>query len=463
MDENRKREVSEQHGLIEVAKETDALDFKRNSHPDATWFRDAGLGLFITWGLSSVQGQGDLSWSMIKNRMGKEEAASKYGLCAVQKTFTPIEYWKQAEHFAPEKFDPCKILAAAKAAGARYAVLVAKHHDGFALWPSAHGDFNTKLRMNGRDLVKEYVEACRANGMKAGLYYSPPDWRFNKDYMSFNYIGKKPELDVFHKPIQGEDSGTNASSGKATQESMTSLKTPESHAAAFKAYVKGQVEELLTKYGKVDLLWFDGNVRGAFSVDWLRQLQPGIVVNNRGFGRGDFYCDECCFPERRRDGWWEYCHILNDGAWGYLEHETYKPLGWLVSELAKARSWNGNFLFNVGPDAHGELPEAYYKRMKQLEKWMNRNSESIFDVEGSHWPEKANVPVTRKGKRLFAHVEWLFEGGDVVIEDIGKPLAAHSLSDGAPVDFEWKEMTLRFRIEGERRSNVNDVVEILLQ
>jgi alpha-L-fucosidase len=159
-----------------------------NTHPDAQWFPDAGLGLFIHWGLASVKGTGDLSWGMLANKPWKDQ------------TVTPNTYYGWARDWKPDKVDYDSLLAQAKAAGFTYAVMVTKHHDGFALWPTDQGDLGTKQFLGGRDFVKEFVEACRKHGLKVGLYYSPPDWWFDRAYKNFAMRG--PSLDMDHQPVQ---------------------------------------------------------------------------------------------------------------------------------------------------------------------------------------------------------------------------------------------------------------------
>ena len=224
-------DVAEQHAQIGASAASSKIDFKRTEHPDAQWFPEAGLGLFMHFGISSVRGEGDISWSMMKrNSATLAEINGRYGIYAVQTNPSPARYWEQAKDFKADKFDPVKILSAAKKAGFKYAVLTTKHHDGFALWPSKHGDFNIGKYQPGRDIVKEYVEGCRKTGMKIGFYYSPPDWYFNRDHMSFNYGNKKPDLDIHHKPCELPE---------------RSEEECQAWDAKYRAYVKGHVEELL--------------------------------------------------------------------------------------------------------------------------------------------------------------------------------------------------------------------------
>jgi alpha-L-fucosidase len=139
-----------------------------NKHPDAQWFPDAGLGLFIHWGIGTVGDNGDISWGMLANKPWTDI------------TVKPSIYFARAKDWKPDRMDYAKMLAQASAAGFTYAVMVTKHHDGLALWPSKFGDFGTRQFLDGRDFVKEYVAACRKHGLKVGLYYSPPDWWFDR-------------------------------------------------------------------------------------------------------------------------------------------------------------------------------------------------------------------------------------------------------------------------------------------
>ena len=430
-------------------------DFKRTEHPDAQWFPEAGLGLFLHFGISSVRGECDLSWGMIKQEMNRKRDIEQWGLFAMRNQMTPANYWAMAKDFSADLFDPEKFLSAAKKAGFKYAVLTTKHHDGFALWPSKFGDFNIGKYQPGRDLVKEYVEGCRKAGLKVGFYYSPPDWYFNRDYMSFNYggidyisdkhEGNKPYLDIHHKPFKLEHSKEDVEAWKKK----------------YLAFVKGQTEELLTNYGKIDILWFDGTAMNAITADRIRELQPGILINTRGLGVGDFKTPECKFPEKAqvKDWWWEYCHVGYDGGWGYRNHDGYKPAGWILSEFVKARAWGGNFLPNYGPDSHGELPEVFYKRMEQIAKWREKHEESVSGVEPGPWPEQSDVPVTVKGDTWYVFFDYLNDGW-ATLRDVKKPVEARLLLTGETVPFEYGAGTLKIMLPEDMRTTLVDVVAV---
>lgn len=429
--------AADQHAAIGV--KTTAQNFQRTTHPDAQWFPEAGLGLFIHWGISSVHGGVDLSWGMMAEKPWDPRDTQ---------TITPAAYFKLAESFNPTLYDPDKWLRAAKAAGFRYVVMTTKHHDGYAMWPSAYGDFGVKQFLPGVDLVKGYVEACRKNGLKCGLYYSPPDWHFNRQYMSFHY-GSADQ-----KRFPGREHYDLDHHVMATIPSP-----PADWDAKYRAYVRGQVTELLTNYGKIDIIWFDGGP-DALRVDEIRALQPGILINPRMHGYGDFQTPECHFPDTPLTGWWEMCDIWHHAGWGYQKSaETYKPLSWVLTMLARVRSWGGNFLPNVGPRPTGEMPDAYYTQMGQIADWMAVNSEAVFGVKGGPLPPKANVPVTVRDKTWYAFL--LPKSSEpVVLSEVGEPKAVTMLGRDQELVYSLEGGKLIVDVPATMRTELVDVVKI---
>jgi alpha-L-fucosidase len=326
--------------------------FRRNTHPGAQWFPAAELGLFLHWGVSSVHGGIDISWGMMAGTPWDREQEDRNKV-------TPNEYFALADRFAPRRYDPDRWLRAARDAGFQYAVLTTRHHDGYAMWPSAYGDFSTRTRMGGRDLVGPFVEACRANGLKAGLYYSPADWHWSRHAMSFHYGSGDPE----HWPGRahfGLDHEPLAELPKPTAEDER----------AFVRYVNGQVEELLTRWGTIDVLWFDSTLSEPIPFETIREMQPSILVNERMHGYGDFTTPECALPEAPPSGWWEMCDMFNRRAWGYTSPPEYNGAERMFARFAKARAMGGNYLLNMAPDPDGELPAIAYERLREWKKLM---------------------------------------------------------------------------------------------
>lgn len=405
-----------QHAAIGVVESKQTS--KHTEHPDAQWFPEAGLGLFLHWDEASVRCL-ETSWPMMAGtglswakpqRVIKDDPAEfariirekDYSLEGRPPQITPNGYWALAKEFNPTNFHPEVWLKKAKAAGFKYAVLTTKHHNGFALWPSAFGGFNTKdTPMNGRDLLKEYVEGCRAAGLKVGFYFSGPDWHFDRDFMSFlyggtasRYRGKLPDLGPDHEPREL----------KHTPEEIAA------HQKALKEMVCGQIEELLTRYGKIDVMWFDGGPshpeRGnIFPIERIRELQPGIVINPRFHGRGDYITPEGHLPEDLRlkaDEWGELCSCWA-GSWSYTKR-PYRPFNDVVGELVRCRASGINNLLDIGPTTSGDLEPAAYENLAKLEAWMKINNEAIYGTRALQGRETAIVPASSKGDVRYLYL-----------------------------------------------------------
>jgi len=479
--------AKDQHLAIGVADEAEGAVVPHTNHPDAQWFQQAGFGLFIHWGVSSVfdmRGQrvGDLSWPMMvgawKNKTFNDPKDRERILRDADWNFdgkppviTPNNYWAAASDFNPQSYDPDKWIKAAKDAGFTYVVLTTRHHEGFALWPSAYGDFNTKNFMGGRDLVKPFVEACRKYGLKVGLYYSPPDWHFDREFQNFMYYGTAklnpwlPELDADLKP-------------------RTSIKTAEQrarHLVEYNAMVKGQVEELLTRYGKIDMLWFDGSIPAPagdaprLTQARVRELQPGIVLSPRYFHDGDFRTIEGPVLKASkvvRDYWAEWCTTWTQG-WAYNNTPFYSN-GFELGKLAQARSMNINVLLGIGPDANGELHPNAYSNMAVVADWMKVNGASI---RAGALPagETASVPATAAGNRRYLFAIPAFAKDQRAMDADMLPLADASitleglkaapsravlLSDGKPVQSEFKDGKLTVHLPLARRTKLPDVIAL---
>ena len=352
------------------------------------WYTQARFGMFLHWGLYSIPARGEWIRSFEK--------------------LTDEEYGKYFEEFNPVDYDPKKWVKLAKKAGMKYMVLTAKHHDGFCLFDSGYTDFKATNTKCGRDLIKEYVEAVRAEGLKVGLYYSLLDWH-HEDYPHFS-DGAHP---MYQNPAYPDE-------GRVWER--------------YVEYLHNQVRELCTNYGKIDILWFDysfgeysGEKWGATRlVNMVRQLQPGVIIDNRlevsgsGLGslasgnplpyHGDFVSPEQIIPQegiRDINGnplIWEACFTMND-SWGYnLKDKYFKPAPMLIRKLVECVSKGGNMLLNVGPDARGNFPEESVSRLKEIGKWMEKNGESIYGCGMSDMPRPDFGRITQKGNKLYYHI-----------------------------------------------------------
>ena len=352
------------------------------------WYREARFGMFIHWGLYAIPARGE--WVRSVEQMPEEE------------------YLPFFEEFDPVDFDPRKWARAAREAGMRYAVLTAKHHDGFCLFDSALTNFKSTNTKAGRDLVAEYLEAFRAEGLKVGLYYSLLDWH-HPDY---------PHYGDQNHPLRN----------------CPAEKNEGRDFSRYLEYMHGQVRELCTNYGKLDVMWFDfsyGDLRGEAwkateLVRMVRSLQPDVIIDNRlevsgeGFGSiatdfpeeysGDFVSPEQIIPpyglksESGRDLVWEACVTMND-HWGYCAKDTrFKPAPMLIRKLVECVSKNGNLLLNVGPDAKGNIPEESLRILSEIGRWMKKNSASVYGCAASGLPKPENGRITRNGNRLYYHI-----------------------------------------------------------
>lgn len=416
-----------------------------NPHPDAQWFPSASLGLFMHWGIHSVVGA-QPSWDMISNyRWG-----GKYS--------PPDKYYKLAKRFDPQYYEPDKWLKAAKDAGFNYAVLTTKHHDGYALWPSKYG-ISTKQYLGGRDLLKPYVEACRANGLKVGFYFSPQDWHY-PGFMHPKEFNVKTRDKV--PPIVDQ---------LANQQDFE----------CFFAFVMKQLEEILTRYGKIDVLWFDGmyfhgisNMHTEKVYAWIRSLQPGIVINDRWAGVvnpddpdgngariGDFATRfECVKPTYVPAAWWDHCDIWTESSWGYAKNGKFKSPSWFLEHLVTSRSLGGNFLANASPGPDGDMHPNYYKNMAILAEWMKHSGKSVIGAGPSPGMERSNVMITTHGNIWYLHLLPEFNK-EVSLKTDQRPQSVSYLRTGEPVTFKFWNGFIKFKVPSEARTDLDDVITVV--
>jgi alpha-L-fucosidase len=421
----------------------------------------------------------NISWPMIPGRalakktLDPDELArvireQDWNLDGKPPEITPNQYWEQVKKFNPQNYDPEKWCQAAKDAGFVYAVLTTKHHEGFALWPSAFGDFNTTLYAGGKDLVKDYVAACRKYGLKVGLYFTGPDWHFDRDYMNFMYGGATrrnpglPALDADLKPRTSE------------------APDREKHHAEFAALFKGQIEEILTRYGEINVLWFDGkpnfpNPADVIPLSRIRQLQPQIVVDGRLHGHGDFFTYERAIPAKKTvPGWAELCQTWTD-AWPYVANDPYRSNGWALGQLCSCRSMGINLLLGTGPMSSGELHPDAYKNMAVVAEWMKNHAEAAHDVDPLSG-DAASVPASSKGNMRYLYlIPQYSDGGNMdedqlppddespVLKTTEKVASAKLLGDGNPVKMNVVEGGYAFEVPANRRSRLVDVVRVEIQ
>lgn len=404
--------------------------FPPNAHPDAQWFPEAGLGLFMHWGIHSVA-SAQPSWCMMDRCpfSGPRIAAE--------------DYYALAERFDPRAYDPDLWLEAAARAGFRYAVLTTKHHDGYTLWPSEATRYGTHSHLDGRDLLAPYVRACRKHGLKVGFYFSQRDWSYEGFPMG------EPAFD--YPTYKGRQGGDQAGFDR------------------FFDYTMVQVRELMTRYGQIDVLWFDGcdwpgvDDRHLEARQEVRSLMPGVVMNERwGEGNtGDFSTWECKEPPDRPIGWWEADSIW-DGHWGYNHGRPLKPVSRVLNDLTRTRGWGGNCLINIGPAPDGTMKRGFYRRCEELEEWMTRHAESIHGARGLPESCHSNVPITTRDNAWYVHLP--SDHGEVDEIEIdgmpSRPTAATNLRDGTELPFEWDGCKLTITLDAKFRRLFRPTCEV---
>ena len=390
----------------DIVKETKEERDKRME-----WWRDARFGLFIHWGLYAIPA-------------GEWNGKTNYAEWIRNQAEIPIdEYDKFVGQFNPVKFDADKWVSTAKNAGMKYIVITSKHHDGFCLFDSKFTDYDVMSTPFKRDILKDLSEACRNEGIKLCFYYSIMDWH-HPDYL--------PGRDWENRSSEGAD---------------------------FDRYIqhmKNQLKELVTNYGDIGILWFDGEwentwneERGIDLYNYVRSLQPDIIVNNRvdpnrgglegfapeGVTMGDFGTPEQQIPSTGLPGIdWESCMTMND-HWGYNKNDkNFKSTKDILQMLADIASKGGNYLLNVGPTSEGIFPAESVEILSEVGSWMKVNGESIYGTSSSLFNSLEWGRCTQKkigeNTRLYLHVFNWSQNGRLVIPGIySQPLHSYLLSD----------------------------------
>lgn len=440
-----------------------------SKRPVPDWFKkNTGLGLFMHWGPWSVKYWSTCGWSYKRGKL------------------TADEYRKTLGGFNPQNYDPDKWMKAAEKAGFTYAVLTTRHHDGYELWPTKiENDWGTKGYMNGRDLLKPYVKACRKHNIRVGFYFSAADWFWNPKgwpYEGFPYLKRNTPINptVVKKGDVSEEEAR-----KNIQKYMDRMFYENIHPA---------IKELMTDYGKIDIMWFDGlfwpkcNIRPFELEKMIRSHNPDILINPR-YSRdiGQYDTAEVGFPKERPEGIWELCVSIR-GGWGGCRpgrKSSGRPTAVVLAYLAKCRSWGGTLLANIGPFPDGTMPDYFYNLCGELEGWMAHSREAIEGVEGGPWPQKSNVPVTtRDGGKTWYLFGWpqndklefdasLVElqndptkyehkpkARKLIVKDVKKPKQAILLRTKERVSFEHKDNTLTIVIPAVKTTKLVDVVKL---
>lgn len=397
---------------------------------DMQWFRDAKFGMFIHWGLYSLLGRGE--WVMFNERMDVSE------------------YAKLVDRFEAKEFDAKVWAKAAKAAGMKYMVLTTRHHDGFCLFNSKASSFNSVNSASKRDFVAEYVEACRSEGLKVGLYYSPMDWRFPGYFFPEMYMQSAMDM---------------------------------------KRQCWEQIRELMTNYGKIDLLWFDGEwlAHGGIKfggngwyrdedygkseylrvnyfweseklINMIRQLQPGIMINNRGGWKGDFHVRERRIGSLRTDKPWDSNDCLAE-SWGWMPNMSILSQEQLIKNLVDIATKDGNYLLNVGPDGDGVIEEQQVKRLAQIGDWLEKYGESIYSTRGGPFLPESWGGTTYSSNIVYVHItNWAEE--TIQLPAIDNRIVSYKSLTSSSVTVNQTESGISIEIPVDQRDPFDTIVEL---
>jgi alpha-L-fucosidase len=401
------------------------------------WWRKARFGMFIHWGIYSIPGQGEwVQWD---------------------KKIPVNEYAKLADRFNPVDFKADTWAELAKAAGMKYMVFTSRHHDGFAMFDDGANPFTSVNTAAKRDFVAEYVKAARQAGMGVGLYYSPLDWR----YPGF-----------FFPDLQRQS------------------------AEAMREQYHRQVEKLLSNYGKIDVLWFDGGETDwlNFGADWtgveygaewkrrpagkhyqggfswqhdkayamIRRLQPNIVINGRADMQEDFHAREGdgALGDFDNQHPWELCTTIA-GAWGYQPNMQPKPLKHYIQLLAKVAGRDGNLLLNVGPAPDGRIDPAQAERLREIGAWLGKYGESIYATRGGPFLPGEYGASTHSGKTIYVHVlNWPQD--KLVLPAIPAKIVDASVLAGGKAGFTQTASGIEISVRPQDRSDMDTVIALQL-
>jgi alpha-L-fucosidase len=410
------------------------------------WFEDAAFGMFIHWGVYSVLGDGE--WVMNNQNISVEA------------------YEKLPSFFNPRRYDPEAWVKLAKEAGMKYITITSRHHDGFSMFETAASDYNiVKSTPYGKDILLPLAEACRKEGIKLFFYYSLLDWH-SDDYYPRGRTGK----------------GITGRSESGDWD-------------AYVAFMKAQLTELLTNYGEVAGIWFDGHwdqvewdgkEYGDLKVDWhyeelyplIHELQPQCLIGNNHhlapIPGEDFQMFEKDLPGKNTTGWGtseanigklprEVCETIN-GSWGFnLQDEKHKTDKELIHYLINAAGYGSNLLLNVGPMPNGEIQPEHAASLRNIGSWLQKHGKTIYGTRQGPIPPSEEMVSTQKGDTVYIHVMDVRKSAYLIEGFSGRIRSMVFESSGKKVDYRINDFGLTFRIPENERQEIDTIITLVLQ
>ncbi len=367
------------------------------------------LGLFVHWGIYSEFGRHEQVFA--QNRMDRDEYE------AAAKRFNPTDY-------APEDW-----VLLAKRAGMKYICFTAKHHDGFCMWDSAYTDYKITNTPYGKDTLKMLADACKKHGMMLSLYYSNPDWHYEYGY------------------------------NPTSSHQWCAVNTASADTEKLREYIKNQITELMSNYGKIYTLFWDipPHIDDKSINELVRKLQPGILINDRGFDDGDFATPERDYealPGGRFVNATEACNSVGENSWGYRYDENFFSIRYLLSSIDRVMAMGGSYLINVGPSPKGIITPEYRNRIEKIGEWYNRMEGCLEDNEGDEFDYEVHknpcVVNKKNGKTYFHFYDGLISDHFCIKKWHSMPKRARLMNTGA--DLEFAVRTLPLLYYGENRT-----------
>ncbi len=385
--------------------------YLKASDADIQWWRELKFGLFIHWGPVSLKGT-EIGWSRGGERRGTGGTGE-----------IPVEVYDNLyKDFNPVRFNAGEWLQVAKDAGMRYLVFTSKHHDGFSMFDSRLTDYKITNSPFKRDVVKELADACHKAGLRLGYYYSPVDWH-HPDYRTATH----------QKYIE---------------------------------YMHGQLREICSNYGRIDIIWFDG--LGGTAKDWdsenlfpmLRRLQPHVILNNRAGLPADHDTPEQRIGSFQKDRPWETCMTICQ-QWAWKPNDRMKSLKECLQTLVRVVGGDGNLLFNVGPMPDGRIEPRQVERLREMGQWLGKYGQSIYGTRGGPFKTTARLASTYSGNTVYVHIlDW--SGDTITLPGLPRKVTDSSLLTGGSVSVRQAQDAIEIAVPPQSRQEIDTIVKLTL-
>jgi alpha-L-fucosidase len=388
-------------------------DYLQAGAEDVQAWREMRFGLFIHWGPVSLKGT-EIGWSRGGQRRGRNDRSTGS---------IPAEVYDNLyKQFNPVRFNADEWIQIAKDAGMKYLVFTSKHHDGFSMFDSRVTDYKITNSPFKRDVVKELADACHKAGLKLGYYYSPVDW-YHPDYRTQNH-------------------------------------------ARYIKFLHGQLREICSNYGRIDIIWFDG--LGGKAEDWdspnlfkmIRRLQPHVIINNRAGLPADHDTPEQRIGKFQNDRPWETCMTICR-QWAWKPDDQLKSLKQCIQTLVRVVGGDGNFLFNVGPMPDGRIEPRQVRRLKEMGDWLKKYGQTIYGTRGGPFRPGAWGASTNKGNTIYVHVlDWTEE--NLTLPAIPKKIVESNVLTGGKASIKQTGETIEISVPKAYRQELDTIIELQL-